>query len=42
MAAVELFKQCTDMEKLSSIGLSTWLQFADVRFLSSNLVIIYA
>ncbi|PAV63334.1 hypothetical protein WR25_25456 isoform B [Diploscapter pachys] len=29
MAAVELFKQCTDMEKLSSIGLSTWLQFAD-------------
>ncbi|KAJ1368889.1 hypothetical protein KIN20_030243 [Parelaphostrongylus tenuis] len=28
-AAVELFNQCTDMEKLRTIGLNTWLRFVE-------------
>lgn len=29
-AAVELFRQCTDMDKLRTIGLNTWLRFVEV------------
>uniref|UniRef100_A0A1I7XTW5 Peptidase_M13_N domain-containing protein n=1 Tax=Heterorhabditis bacteriophora TaxID=37862 RepID=A0A1I7XTW5_HETBA len=29
-AAVELFRQCTDMDTLQRIGLNTWLQFVDI------------
>ncbi|VDP07625.1 unnamed protein product [Heligmosomoides polygyrus] len=29
-AAVELFRQCTDMDKLRMIGLNTWLRFVEV------------
>ncbi|XGW12522.1 hypothetical protein V3C99_013312 [Haemonchus contortus] len=28
-AAVELFRQCTDMDKLKTIGLNTWLRFVE-------------
>ncbi|PIO59179.1 hypothetical protein TELCIR_19366, partial [Teladorsagia circumcincta] len=28
-AAIELFRQCTDMDKLKTIGLNTWLRFVD-------------
>ncbi|ETN76120.1 peptidase family M13 [Necator americanus] len=28
-AAVELFRQCTDMDKLRTIGLNTWLRFVE-------------
>ncbi|KIH67960.1 hypothetical protein ANCDUO_01709 [Ancylostoma duodenale] len=30
-AAVELFRQCTDMDRLETIGLNTWLRFVEVR-----------
>ncbi|KAK5969372.1 hypothetical protein GCK32_019072 [Trichostrongylus colubriformis] len=28
-AAIELFRQCTDMDKLKTIGLNTWLRFVE-------------